>query len=364
MQEEANPRSQCPSIGAFPFQVLMKRISLSLVGCSLPLLAAPFLVVPATAQTAPAASTSAPAPAGVAAEVNGEKILAADLNRMVEAIKAQDPAFKTDSPAAKKALTDIKGQILDELITTRLLAQEAKKRNVATDAKQVDAALASIKTGFKTDADFRTALQKDGKTPEDLRRVIIEELSIRELSKQLTADVTVSGDDIATFYRANLTEFTVPEGVKARHILLAINPSAPAAEKERVKKRAADLIKQLNNKGDFVALAKTNSDDQSNKQIGGELPAFTRDQMVKPFEDAAFAAPVGKIVGPVETDFGFHIIRVDEKIAAKTLTLAEVQANPQIGPRLKAFLLKQKVQKRLEESIAKLKTAGKVKKYV
>jgi peptidyl-prolyl cis-trans isomerase C len=282
---------------------------------------------------------------------------------MIEGIKSQSPEFKTDSPAAKKALAEIRVQIIDELITTRLLAQEAKRRNIVGDAKQVDEALASIKTGFKTDAEFRAALQKDGKTPEDLRRVIAEEFSIRELSKQLTADVTVSGDDIGTFYRANLDKFTIPEGVKARHILLAINPSAPAAEKERVKKRATDLIKQLNNRADFVVLAKANSDDQSNKDTGGDLGAFTRGQMVKPFEDAAFAAPAGKVVGPIETDFGIHILRVDEKIPAKVLTLAEVQADPQIGPGLKSLLLKQKVQKRLEESIAKLKTTGKVKKY-
>lgn len=333
----------------------MKRIPLSLaLGLSLP-----FLIAPLQAQTVVTAPGAA---AGVAAEVNGEKIMSADLNRMVAAIKAQNPEFATNTPAANKALAQIKGQILDELISTRLLAQEAKRRKIVADAKVVDTAVASVKTGngFKTDAEFKTALQKDGKTPDDLRRAIAEELAIRELSTQLAADITVSNDDIATFYRANLAKFTVPEGVKARHILLAINPSAPAAEKERVRKRAADLIRQLNNKADFVALAKTNSDDQSNKDRGGELGSFARGQMVKPFEDAAFAAPVGKIVGPVESDFGVHIIRVDEKIAPRTLPLAEIQKDPN----MKAYLLKEKVQKRLDENIAKLKTTAKIKKNV
>ncbi len=333
----------------------MKRISLSLaLGLSFPFLAAPLQAQ--TVVTPPGAA------AGVAAEVNGEKIMSADLNRMVAAIKAQNPEFATNTPAANKALAQIKTQILDEMIATRLLAQEAKRRKIVADAKVVDAALASVKTGngFKTDAEFKTALQKDGKTPEDLRRAIAEELAIRELSTQLAADITVSGDDIATFYRANLDKFAVPEGVKARHILLAINPNAPAAEKERVRKRAQDLIKQLNNKADFVALAKTNSDDQSNKDRGGELGAFARGQMVKAFEDAAFAAPVGKIVGPVESDFGIHIIRVDEKIPSRTVPLAEIQKDPQ----MKAYLLKQKVQKRLDDNIAKLKTTANIKKNV
>ena len=329
----------------------MKRISLALaLGFSVPISS-----VPVGAQTV----VTNPALAA-AAEVNGEKILASDLNRMLDAIKVQEPSFSTGTPAAQKALADIKSQILEEMITTKLLAQEAKRRKIAVDAKQVDDAVASIKSGFKTDAEFRTALQKDGKTPDDLRRAIADELSIRELSTQLSADVTVSKEDIGVYYRANLEQFTVPEGIKARHILLAINPAAPAPEKERVRKRALDLIKQLNNRGDFAALAKANSDDPSNKDTGGDLGAFTRNQMVKPFEEAAFAAPVGKIVGPVETNFGLHILRVDEKIAAKPIPLATIQADP----RMKALLLKQKVQKRLDENIAKLRASAKIKKNV
>ncbi|PQV63892.1 peptidyl-prolyl cis-trans isomerase C [Abditibacterium utsteinense] len=334
----------------------MKKIPLSLVlGLSLPLL--PVLGAPASAQTV----VNAPN-AGIAADVNGDKILSADLNRMLATIKASDPSFATSSPDVTKALANIKGQVLDELITTKLLSQEAKRRKIVADPKQIDDAVTAIKTGngFKTDAEFKTVLAKDGKTPDDLRRAIADELSIRELSKQLSADVTVSGDDIAAFYRANLAQFTVPEGVKARHILLAVNPDAPASAKEIQRKRALDLIKQLNNKADFAALAKANSDDQSNKNSGGDLGAFTRGQMVKPFEDAAFGAAVGKVVGPVETSFGLHIIRVDEKIPARVIPLSEVQADPRIKP----FLLKEKVQKRLDESIAKLKTTAKIKKYV
>ena len=334
----------------------MKKFPLGLVlGLSLPFL--PVSGAPSWAQTV----VNAPN-AGVAADVNGDKIMTADLNRMLATIKASSPELATGSADATKALANIKVQVLDELIVTKLLSQEAKKRKIVANTKQVDDALAAIKTGngFKTDAEFKTVLAKDGKTPDDLRRAIADELAIRELSKQLSADVAVSGDDIATFYHANLAQFTIPEGVKARHILLAVNPDAPASAKEIQRKRALDLIKQLNNKADFVALAKANSDDQSNKNSGGDLGAFPKGQMVKPFENAAFGAPVGKVVGPVETSFGLHIIRVDEKIPARVIPLSEVQADPRIKP----FLLKEKVQKRLEESIAKMKTAAKIKKYV
>lgn len=325
------------------------------LGLALPF--SPLLALPLSAQTVVTAPN-----AGVAADVNGDRIQLADLNRMMDSIKANEASLATGTPEATKQLAAIKKEVLDQLIATKLLSQEAKRRKIAADPKQVSDALVAIKTGggFKTDAEFSAVLAKEGKTIDDLRRAIADELMIRELSKQLSLDVTVSPDDIATFYRANLDQFTVPEGVKARHILLAINPDAPASAKEIQRKRALDLIKQLNNKVDFATLAKANSDDQSNKNNGGDLGAFTRGQMVKPFEDAAFGATVGKAVGPIETSFGIHIIRVDEKIAAKVIPLSDVQADPRIKP----FLLKQKVQKRLDESIAKLKTAAKIQKYV
>ncbi|RYG75363.1 hypothetical protein EON80_00880 [bacterium] len=332
----------------------MKRLSLSrAMGLTLPMLVAAPMVPVAQAQTV----VTNPATT-IAAVVNGDKIMTADLNRLVEAIKAQEPSFATGTPDATKALANIKVQILDELITTKLLAQEAKKRKIVVDTKVVDDAVKNIKSGFKSEAEFKAALAKDGKTPDDLRTTISEELSIRALSEQLTSDVTVSNEDIATFYRANLKEFTIPAGVKARHILLAINPNAPAPEKERVKKRAMELIKQLKDNADFAALAKANSDDPSNKDKGGDLGAFTRGQMVPAFETAAFAAQVGAIVGPITTDFGLHILRVDEKIPEKVIPLADVQKDPGV----KAYLLKQKVQKRLDERISALKTAAKITK--
>ncbi len=334
----------------------MKKFPLGLaLGLSLPLI--PVFNVPTWAQTV----VNAPN-AGVAADVNGEKIMIADLSRMLDAIKKSEPSLSTGTPEATKALANIKGQVLDELITTKILSQEAKRRKIVANEKEVADAVTAIRTGsgFKTDAEFKAVLAKDGKTPDDLRRAIADELAIRELSKQLTADVTVSGDDIGAFYRENLTQFTVPEGIKARHILLAVNPDAPASAKELQRKRALDLIKQLNNKANFDALAKANSDDQSNKNSGGDLGGFMRGQMAKPFEDAAFGAAIGKIVGPVETSYGFHIIRVDEKIAKRVIPLTEVQADPRVKP----YLLKEKVQKRLDESIIKLKATAKIKKFV
>jgi len=332
----------------------MKRLLLSLALCG---------ALPLSSALAQAKPATAPA-SGVAAEVNGDKIQLADLNRLVNSIKTSDPRLADNTPEVQKALTDIKTQVLDELITTRLLSQEARRQKIAPQSKDVDDALAKLKTNFKTDAEFQTWLTADGQTPQDVRRVIGDELAIRELSKRLTSDITVSPEDIAAYYRANLDQFTIPEGVKAHHILLAVDPKASKADKDAVNKRAQNLIKQLKTGGNFETLAKANSDDRGSKQQGGDLGAFPRGEMIKSFEDAAFGAKVGDIVGPIVTEFGVHILRVDQKIPARQIKLAEVQNDPQLSAQIKAGLLKQKVQARLDQQIAKLRASAKIQKNV
>lgn len=333
----------------------MKRLLFCLALCG---------ATPLSSVLAQAKPVSAPASnSGVAAEVNGDKIQTSDLNRLVNSFRANDPRLAANTPEVQKALGEIKTQVLDELITTRLLSQEARRQKIAPQSKDVDAALAKLKTNFKTDSDFQKWVTADGQTLQDVRRVITDELAIRELSNRLTGDITVSADDIGAYYRANLDQFTIPEAVHARHILLAVNPNASPAEKDAINKRAQALIKQLNNKGDFAALAKANSADPGSKDHGGDLGTFPRGEMIQAFEDAAFNAKVGTIIGPITTQFGVHILRVDEKIPARKLTLAEVQGDPQISAQIKAGLLKSKVQKRLDDQIAKLRASAKIQKF-
>lgn len=316
--------------------------------------------IPKTVPVAAPAKTSGPA-----ALVNGEAIAFEDLNRLYEAFKASEPALQTGSPAAQKALSELRPQLLEEMIVIKILSQAARKQKIVPDAKLIDVSLGDLRKNFKTEAEFVSWLKADGKTPDDMRKMLEDEYLIREYSKSVTRDVTVSGEDIAAYYRAHLDEypFTIPAGVRARHILLALNPASPPEEKARVKKRAAELIKQLKNKADFGALARTNSDDGRTRNLGGNLGMFAPGASGVPnkaFEDAVFAAKAGQIVGPVETEFGLHIIKVDAIIPAKKQEFKLFQNSPQ----LKATLLKQKVQKRLDDQIAKLKASAKITRNI
>ena len=134
-----------------------------------------------------------------------------------------------------------------------------------------------------------------------------------------------SDAEVSRYYEENKSRFVAPESVEARHILVKVPEEATAEVKTQKKAKAEDLRKQLVDGADFDKLARENSDCPS-KTSGGNLGSFGRGQMVKPFEDAAFSQPVKQIGPVVETVFGYHIIEVLDRTAAKTNSLDEVKA--------------------------------------
>jgi peptidyl-prolyl cis-trans isomerase D len=145
----------------------------------------------------------------------------------------------------------------------------------------------------------------------------------------LAAKYTPPDKEVEDYYKRNASaRFVHPDEVHARHILIAVPAGASDKEKATAKAKAEDVLKQAQAKGaDFVKLAAKYSDDPSNKLQGGDLGTFGRGQMVKPFEDAAFAMKPGQI-SMVETHFGFHVVKVEASTLAHTDTLAE--AKPKI----------------------------------
>jgi len=149
---------------------------------------------------------------------------------------------------------------------------------------------------------------------------------------QFAARVQVSDEQVAQGYQANLANYSFPERVKAAHILfktVGLTPAAAAA----IKQKAEDVLKQIRAGGDFAALAKKYSEDPGSAVNGGELGLFTRGRMVKAFEDAAFSLQPGQVSDLVQTEYGYHIIKVEAHEAARTQPLAEV--HDQIAQQIK-----------------------------
>jgi peptidyl-prolyl cis-trans isomerase D len=123
--------------------------------------------------------------------------------------------------------------------------------------------------------------------------------------------IAVSEDDLRKYYAENEKRYTAPEERRASHILVKADKDAPKAEREKARAKAEALLAEVRkNPQSFAEIAKKNSDDEGSAAKGGDLDFFGRGQMVKPFEDAAFGLKPGETSGIVESDFGFHIIRV------------------------------------------------------
>ncbi|MGC9974420.1 MAG: peptidylprolyl isomerase, partial [Gaiellaceae bacterium] len=144
--------------------------------------------------------------------------------------------------------------------------------------------------------------------------------------------VTVSEEESRKFYDQNQDKFVGGETVRASHILVGVDAKATAEEKQKAREKAEKLRKELAAGADFATLARENSTCPSSKQ-GGDLGYFGKGQMVPPFEQAAFALKPGGLSDVVETQFGYHIIKLVEKKGPETVAFKDAQ--PRIGEYLK-----------------------------
>ena len=127
----------------------------------------------------------------------------------------------------------------------------------------------------------------------------------------LLAKAEVPKEDIRKYYDEHLNEFGTSEERQAAHILIAVAPAASQAERDAAKAKAELLLKQVRQKpASFAELAKKNSQDPGSAEKGGDIGFFGHGMMVKPFEEAAFSMKAGEISGLVQSDFGYHIIKL------------------------------------------------------
>ncbi len=156
--------------------------------------------------------------------------------------------------------------------------------------------------------------------------------------------ITLKAEDVKAYYDQNAARLSGQEERRASHILITAPKNAPTAERGAAKARADALLAEVKNSPDsFADLAKKNSQDPGSAANGGDLDFFARGAMVKPFEDAAFSMAKGAISAVVESDFGFHIIRLTDIKAAKQKTFEEMK------PEIEADLIKQQAQKKFAE---------------
>jgi len=226
----------------------------------------------------------------------------------------------------------IGGSIAAKSSVQRYLTLLDQKREVAIAQIAAEPFEKSVKV---SDDDVKAFYDKNPKAFETPEVAKVDYILLTQDS--IAAQVKVDPAEVRQAYEANAKQYTTSEERQASHILIAVKKDASDAEKAKAKQKATELAEKARAKPDsFAELAKANSQDPGSATQGGDLGSFSRGAMVKPFEDAVFAAKVGDIVGPVQTDFGYHVIKVTG------ITPPHVQSFDEVKGRIEAELKRQK----------------------
>lgn len=316
--------------------------------------AVPFAALPAAQ---PVVSGKKGDDSGIAVEVDGIKMMKTELNSQMQQklmmLKDQIPAERME-----QAKTEIRKGLIDEFVMRTLLNKEVAAKKVTASEKEITDTLESMKAQLPPGKTLDDLMKKNGIDIAKMREEISMNIKLDKLVMQeLGGDVKVTDKETADFYEKNKEKFMKPESVHARHLLVAKVPEDTDKTKAEKKAKAEELRKKLLAGADFSDLAAKNSDCPS-KQNGGDLGTFSRGQMVKPFEDAAFSQQKNAIGSVVETDFGFHIIQVLEHQDAQ---IAKLDNDAKM--RITAFLKRQKQGGAFEGIVKRLKAGANILVY-
>jgi peptidyl-prolyl cis-trans isomerase C len=247
---------------------------------------------------------------------------------------------------------------IDQLVTYSVLKQEVAARNVAVADAEIEANLQEMRKQFPTEKDFQKALADRGMTLDKLRSDARVDMAINKMMEAEVAGQPEATDaQVREFYDKNPDKFKQDETVRASHILIRVDPKADEATKNKARAKAGDLAKQAKGGADFAKLARENSADGSAAQ-GGDLNFLSKGQTVAPFDQAVFSMKPGDISDPVETEFGYHVIKVTEKKPASTVPFE------QVSPRIRDYLTEQQKQEKAKAFIDSLKKKAKIEVLV
>ncbi len=284
------------------------------------------------------------------AVVNGTALSNERFNDAVARNELQMRRQSQGAPISDTQLSDMKSNILEGMINEELLYQEAQEKSISASNSEVEEQIQQYK-GQYGDEGFAQALSNAGMNEDQLRSEISRSLTIQKLLEQeVTSGIEVTDEEIRKFYDENTQMFEQSQSVKASHILIDTRDAETEEAKQEARARAEELLDQLEGGADFAELAREHSEGPS-AQNGGSLPQFSRGEMVPPFEEAAFALEPGETSDVVETRFGFHIIRVEEKSAGGTTPYEEVK------PQIAQYLEQQKQQEAVQSYLDELKDA-------
>ncbi|HEY5040629.1 MAG TPA: peptidylprolyl isomerase [Verrucomicrobiae bacterium] len=296
----------------------------------------------------------------VIAKGTGFEIKRSDLDKLVDEAKANAAGQSKSLPPGYQI------GILDQLIAIQMLVQKATPADQAAGKIDADMQFTNLLEHFGSQEALTRQLTAVGITEQELRRKATQEAVAKAtLQRELNLNIT---DAMCQDYYSNHTAmFEEPEKAHVQHILLMtmdpatrtpLSTNAVAAKRKQID----DLLKRIKAGEDFGALAKQYSEDPGSKTDGGELPKFSRGEMVPEFEAAAFALKPGQISDVISTAYGFHIIKMLDLTPAKKYGFTDEipEINQTVAAYCKNRLEAEQMQKLAPAYMQKLRTEEKV----
>lgn len=246
--------------------------------------------------------------------------LAAKVGAHEITLQQLDEKYALIPPQYQALLT--KSDMLNQIIEDILVVEDAKSKGYAVSDDELKLEFSNLKAQAGMDDEmFIAHLKENGVELEKLLVSLKNKLMIQKMiDAELFSSISISEESLKNYYDSNMESFAMPEQVKAKHILLSIEEGRDADALTQI----TDILNRYNAGEKFEDLAKKYSKCPSAVN-GGDLGYFSKGQMVKEFEEAAFSTKAGEVSGPIRTQFGYHIILVEEKTGPKTQVFDDVR---------------------------------------
>lgn len=293
----------------------------------------------------------------VVAKVNGNDITVKQFQSTLALYKQSlesmygSTIWDTEVEEGVKYKDKFKDIMLDQMIDIEAVCEQARKEKLVPTKEEVDKAFNDLKKNIDADKEYKNQLKEMGIDDTYLRNQQEQDLTIQKYKENFDKNVKITDEEMKKYYEEHKKDYYKDE-VKASHILISTvddngKPLSEAKKKE-AKKKAEEVLKKAKSGEEFSELAKEYSDDPGSAANGGDLGYFTKGQMVQPFEEAAFSLKPGEISGLVESEYGYHIIKVYDKID-KQLSFDEVK------DQIKKTLMEDKYMENIESISKKAK---------
>ena len=259
----------------------------------------------------------------IVAEVNGAPITRQRFQ--VDYRQAVNDYARKGNPINEAYLRDLRARLIDYLVETELLLQDARRKGVAVTDQELDRILAAERSTARGEAEISAGLEAVGLDWDQYRERRRQALVIEKLIREhIASHVVIRDQDVEKYFAQNPQRFRIPERLHVRHITLRFPPDADESQKAAVRDRIFDIERRYSTGGDFAELAYRYSDDPS-RQNSGDAGFVDARLAAQTFGERVLEIPTGEVGPPLETPIGWHLVAIEGRQLARDIPLDQVR---------------------------------------